>query len=71
MSRGRGALLGIVALMLFGAPGAQAAFPGANGKIAYTSIETGASTINPDGTGEAAFNPANFQARAGLRTANG
>ena len=54
-------MLAIAMLVLCAAPATEAAFPGANGKIAYTSILTGASTINPDGTGEAAFDPANFQ----------
>ena len=53
----RGWALGVVAVVvcMCAAPSANAAFPGANGKIAYTSVLTGASTINPDGTGEAVF----------------
>ena len=55
MWRGRGIFAVASVLLLCAAPGAQAAFPGANGKIAYTNAETGARTINPDGTGDAAF----------------
>ena len=50
----RAALLAAVACMC-AAPAAQAAFPGANGKIAYMSYPDGAKTINPDGTGDAVF----------------
>jgi WD40-like Beta Propeller Repeat len=40
------------ALALLAVP-AHAAFPGANGKIAFISAFNGLSTVNPDGTGEA------------------
>jgi WD40-like Beta Propeller Repeat len=44
------ALVGALAAALF-CPPAQAAYPGANGKIAYTAGSEGLWTVNPDGTG--------------------
>jgi len=51
----QGLLAAVVVSLLCGVPSAEGAFPGANGKIAYTNVFYGAKTINPDGTGDAAF----------------
>jgi dipeptidyl aminopeptidase/acylaminoacyl peptidase len=53
MGRGRYALAAVCAALGFAAAPAHAAFPGANGKIAFNSAFNGLSTVNPDGTGEA------------------
>ena len=59
MSPTRAAIATCVAVLLFCAT-AEAAFPGANGKIATSelySFEDGIHTLNPDGTGDAWLTP--------------
>ena len=60
--RGRAALGGIAATvaavsLLLSAGNALAAFPGANGKLAFTTGYDGLYTVNPDGTGEVRLGP--------------
>jgi Tol biopolymer transport system component len=46
------AVVACLAVLLVAAPSAHAAFPGANGKIAFTNSDHQIATVNPDGTGE-------------------
>ncbi len=42
---------------------ANAAFPGTNGKVAYTAVPTSTRLVNPDGSGDALLSPGDFRAQ--------